>query len=170
MGFLLLGIDSLIAGAAVGAIVKRQSRVPLAAMFGIADGIAFLIGATVVSPISDGMSTALQTGILVALGVYLIVVAVGVRRVASGWPLWVLPWVLSIDNLTFGLVGDRSAGSLLSQAGQQAVSSALLGLVGLLVGAAAVRMVPALQRSRVAATGFAGAALIVAAGLELLVG
>ena len=45
MGFLLLGIDSLIACIAIGAIVDRRWRVPLAALFAIADGGAFLIGA-----------------------------------------------------------------------------------------------------------------------------
>ena len=45
MGFLLLGIDSLIAGIAIGALVDRRSRPWLAALFGVADGVAFLIGA-----------------------------------------------------------------------------------------------------------------------------
>jgi hypothetical protein len=45
MGFLLLGIDSLIACIAIGALVEKRSRLWLAGLFGLADGVAFLIGA-----------------------------------------------------------------------------------------------------------------------------
>ncbi len=45
MGFLLLGIDSLIAGVAICAIVDKGSRLRLAALFGVADGVGFLIAA-----------------------------------------------------------------------------------------------------------------------------
>jgi hypothetical protein len=169
MSFLLLGIDSLIAGIAIGGIVTGRMRLPLAALFGVADGVVFLIGAGIISPFSDGVSTIVQTVLLLAMGIYLIVVAAGVRRVASSWPMWVLPFVLTFDNLAYGLAGDKSASSLFSQAGQQALSSALLALIGLTVGAMLPRLVPSFDR-RVGATRFAGAALIVAAGALLLVG
>ena len=45
MNFLLLGIDSLIACLAIGALVDRRSWVWLAALFAAADAVAFLIGA-----------------------------------------------------------------------------------------------------------------------------
>jgi hypothetical protein len=168
MGFLLLGIDSVIVCVAIGGIVGRRARLPLAALFGIADGTAFLIGSAVNLRISEAVGAAVQTAILVALGVYLVVVATGMPRMVR-WPAWAVPLALTFDNLTFGLV-DRSAGSVLAQAGQQALSSALLALAALLVGAALPRMLPAMSRSRVAATRFAGAALILAAGVELLAG
>ena len=41
MHFLLLGIDSLIACLAIGALVERRSWVWLAALFGLADAVAF---------------------------------------------------------------------------------------------------------------------------------
>ena len=169
MSFLLLGIDSLIAGVAIGGIVTGRMRLPLAALFGVADGIGFLIGAGIVSPFSDGASTVLQTVLLVALGIYLIVVAAGSRRVMSSWTVWALPFVLTFDNLAYGLAGDKSTSSLFSQAGQQALSSALLALIGLTIGAALPRLVPSLDR-RVGTLRFAGAALIVTAGALLLVG
>jgi len=169
MSFLLLGIDSLIAGLAIGGIVTGRMRLPLAALFGVADGVVFLIGAGIVSPFSDGVSTIVQTALLLAMGIYLIVVAAGVRRIASSWPMWVLPFVLTFDNLAYGLAGDKSTSSLFSQAGQQALSSALLAVIGLTVGAMLPRLVPSLNR-RVGTTRFAGAALIVAAGALLLVG
>jgi hypothetical protein len=169
MSFLLLGVDSLIACVAIGAIVGRRTRLPLAAAFGIVDGVAFLIGASVGIRISDSLSTVLQTALVAGLGIYLFVVATQMHRFSTSWPLWLLPVVLGIDNLTFGLVGDRSAGSLLSQAGQQAASSALMAAIGLMVGVALPRLVPALGH-RVAAVRFAGGALVVAAGALLLVG
>ena len=44
MGFLLLGIDSLIACIAVGPIIRRRWSVPFAVLFGICDGGGFLLG------------------------------------------------------------------------------------------------------------------------------
>jgi hypothetical protein len=168
MGFLLLGLDSLIVCLAVGPIVSRRVRLPLAAAFGIADGVAFLIGVAIGLRIPDALTGFVQTATLVGLGVYLLVVASGSRRITN-WPLWVLPLALCFDNLTYGLVGRRSASNVLSQAGSQALSSALLALIGLLVAVALPRVIPALNR-RGNATQFAGGALILAAGLELLVG
>jgi hypothetical protein len=169
MGFLLLGIDSLIAGTAICLIVSPRARLPLAALFGIADGVLFLIGAGLGWRLAGGVSEALATGTLLAVGLYLLVIAAGTARVAARWPLWVLPWALTMDNLTYGLVGDHSAGSLLQQSGQQALSSALLALVGLLVALVLPRVLPVMKQ-RAAATRFAGGALVLAAGGLVLLG
>jgi hypothetical protein len=163
MSFLLLGVDSLIACLAICAIVSPRARLPLAALFGVADGVVFLIGAGLGWRLPVGVTEVLATGTLVALGLYLLVVAAGMRRVAARWPLFVLPWALTMDNLTHGLIND-SAGALLEQAGQQALSSAALALVGLLAAVA----LPV--RGRAAATRFAGGALVVAAGGLALLG
>jgi hypothetical protein len=168
MGFLLLGIDSLIACIAIGAIVDRRWRLPLAAAFGVADGTAFLIGAGLGWTISAGVTEVLEIGTLAALGVWLIVVAAGTRRVAELWPLWVLPLALTMDNLAYGVASDYS-GSLLGHAAEQALSSALLALVGLYVAGVLPRVVPALER-RAVAVRFAGAALLLATGGFLLLG
>jgi hypothetical protein len=169
MGFLLLGVDSLIACMAICAIVEPQSRLRLAALFGIADFVGFLIGAGLGWQLAGGVSAVLLTGTLVAVGLYLLIIAAGTRRVAARWPLWVLPWALTVDNLAYGVVGDHSAGSLLQQAGEQALSSALLALVGLLVAVVLPRLVPVMGQ-RAAATRFAGGALVLAAGGLVLLG
>jgi hypothetical protein len=169
MNFLLLGVDSLIAAIAICAIVGPRARLPLAALFGIADGVVFLIATGVGWRLGGGVSEALETGILVALGLYLLVVAAGTRPIAVRWPLWVLPWALTMDNLTYGLVGDHSAASNLQRAGEQGLSSALLALVGLLVAVVLPRVLPVAEQ-RAAATRFAGGALVVAAGGLLLLG
>jgi hypothetical protein len=168
MGFLLLGIDSLIACIAIGAIVDRRWRLPLAAAFGVADGTAFLIGAGLGWTISAGVTEVLEIGTLAALGVWLIVVAAGTRRVAELWPLWVLPLALTMDNLAYGVASDYS-GSLLGHAAEQALSSALLALVGLYVAGVLPRVLPAMER-RAVAVRFAGAALLLATGGFLLLG
>jgi hypothetical protein len=168
MGFLLLGIDSFIACMAIGAIVDKRWRLPLAAAFGVADGAAFLIGAGLGWTISEGATAFLEVGTLAALGLWLMVVAVGTRRVADLWPLWVLPLALTMDNLAFGVASDYS-GSLLGHAVEQAASSAVLAVAGLYAASLLPRLVPALER-RVVAIRFAGAALLVATGGFLLVG
>jgi hypothetical protein len=169
MGFLLLGVDSLIVGLAIGAIVDRRWRLPLAALFGVADGAAFLIGAGLGWQISAGATEVLEIGTLVALSLWLLVVAASTKRLAQFLPLWVLPLALTLDNLAYGAVGDHSTGWLLGHAGEQALSSSLLALTGLLVAAGLPRVVPVLER-RTAAYRLAGAALLVATGGFLLLG
>ena len=44
MGFLLLGVDSLIACFAVGALVSRSSWLLYATLFGVCDAGGFLLG------------------------------------------------------------------------------------------------------------------------------
>jgi hypothetical protein len=169
MGFLLLGIDSLIACMAIGAIVDRRWRLPLVAAFGVADATAFLIGAGLGWTISAGVTEVLEVGTLAALGVWLIVVAASTRRVAELWPLWVLPLALTMDNLAYGVASDYS-GSLAGHAAEQGLSSALLAFVGLFAAAIVLpRVAPAL-RSRAVAVRFAGAALVVATGVLFLLG
>jgi hypothetical protein len=167
MSLLLLGLDSLIVCLAVGVIVDSRSRLKLAALFGIADGVAFLLGAGLgLQLFSDRASTILASGAVVALALYLLVVAAGTRPFAARWTVWALPGVLVFDNLTYGLFGDHAAGSVLAQAGAQALSSSLLALAGLL-GAAALR--PVLEH-RAALDRVAGGALLLAAAGLVLVG
>ena len=168
MGFLLLGIDSFIACMAIGAIVDKRWRLPLAALFGIADGCAFLIGAGLGWTISQGVTEVLEIGTLAALGVWLVVVAAGTRRFADLWPVSLLPIALTLDNLAYGVASDYS-GSLVGHAAEQALASSLLALVGLYAAAVLPRVVPALQ-SRAVAVRFAGAALLIATGVFLLIG
>jgi hypothetical protein len=164
MGFLLLGIDSLIACVAIGAIVDRRWRLPLVALFGIADGTAFLIGAGLGWTLSAGLTEVLEVGTLAALGLYLLVVAAGSRRLAE-LPIWLIPIALIVDNLAYGVANDYS-GSLLGHAAEQTLSSSLLALVGLLAVAA---VLPRMER-RTVAVRFAGGALLVAAGGLVLLG
>jgi hypothetical protein len=167
MSLLLLGLDSLIVCLAIGALVEGGSRLKLAALFGVADGAAFLVGAGLGWGLfSAPVSEAVEMGALVGVGLWLLVVAAGSGHLAS-WPLWVLPFALTVDNLTYGLAGEHT-GAILGDATAQAVSSGLLALVGLLVAVWLPHVLPVARR--VAATRVAGAGLLVAAGALFLVG
>src|SRR5215210_1075871 len=119
MGWVLLGIDSFIVCLAVGAMLDGTARYKLAALFGIADGVAFLVGAGLGWQVfSERASVVLTAGVLVAVALYLLVVAAGTRHVVARWSVWALPAVLVFDNLTYGLTADRA--SLVQQASEQA--------------------------------------------------
>jgi hypothetical protein len=195
VSFLLLGLDSLIACIAISPLVSRKLWVPLALLFGFADGIGSLVGEIFQLQVPEEVSGTVTTVALVLLGIYLIAIAFVTSRmqqkVPAGWTIWVVPWILTIDNITYHAIDGDSTGSLFGQAfGQDAWSSALLALIGLLVGAAIARAIPALVRvmpgqkvsvagtigvsghtattgvsSHVVTTGVAGVALIVAAGV-----
>jgi zinc transporter ZupT len=175
MGFLLLGIDSLIACVAVGPIINQRWFVPFAVLFGICDGGGYLLGQAFHWDVPDSVSNIVQTAVLIALGLYWIGIAVFASRPrvsSSTWLLWLLPFALSIDNITFGLVDDdgSTSGNIWGQAGEQALSSALLAGIGLAIGIALVRAVPSARQHQKVVSGVAGGALIVASGALLLLG
>ena len=162
MNFLLLGIDSLIACLAIGALVDRRSWVWLAALFATADAAAFLIGAGLGwGLMSQAASEVIGMGTLVLLGVYLLVVAAGTAQVTARRAVWVLPFALTLDNLTFGLAGEPTSSVL-----AQALSSGMLAYLGLFAAVWLPRVLPA----KVEATKVAGAALLIGAGALFLVG
>ena len=180
MGFLLLGVDSLIACIAIGPIMSRKLAAcgALVALFGVGDGGGFLLGSAFHWSISDNLSTVLQTTILCGLGCYWIAIALFSKRAAlaeqqstSRWGIWVLPWALSIDNITFGLVdGVPAHAPVLFSAGEQALSSSIQAGIGLAVGIGLAALFPAMRRRMALANGIAGGLLIAAAGALLVVG
>ena len=84
MGFLLLGIDSLIACIAVGPIIRRRWPVPFAVLFGICDGGGFLLGTAFHWSMPDRVSNITEVAALGALGLYWIGIALFSRQAASG--------------------------------------------------------------------------------------
>ena len=163
MGFLLPGIDSLIACIALGPIIRRQWSVPLAALFGICDGVGFLLGSAFHWSMPDSVSNITEVVVLGVLGLYWIAIAIFSRQTAladqqsrSRWGVWVLPFVLSVDNITFGLVdGVSKNASVWQSAGEQALSSAILAGIGLAIGMGIAYAIPALRRRMALATGSA---------------
>lgn len=186
MGFLLLGLDSLIASIAVSPIVGRRLWLPYALAFGICDGLGSMVGIIFKVNVGGALADGLEVATPVVLGLYLLAIAfVGTRlqqRDTAGqtgagtetgfntgrwatWPVWILPIALAADNISYHLLSDSSVGSVLGQSfGLDALSSAVLALIGLLVGAAVARGIPALKRAAVSLP-VAGTALILAGGL-----
>jgi hypothetical protein len=96
---------------------------------------------------------------------------VDARRLAETRWVWAIPFALSIDNITYGLIDHAWSSSVAVQAIEQLVSSALLALIGLLANAVVLRAIPESRRRSVAfPAAFAGAACIVAAPLLLAIG
>jgi putative Mn2+ efflux pump MntP len=180
MDFLLLGVDSLIACIAIGPIMSRKLAVcsTLVVLFGIGDGGGFLLGSAFHWSVSDSLSNVLQTSILCALGIYWIAIAVLSKRAAaaeqeskSHWGIWVLPWALSIDNITYGIVdGVPAHASVWFSAGEQALSSSVQAAIGLAIGMGLAALFPVVRRRMALANGIAGALLIATAGVLLVVG
>jgi len=166
MNFLLLGIDSFIACMAIGALVERRSWVWLAALFAVCDAVGFLIGAGLGWGLMSGAaSEVVEMGTLVLLGVYLLVVTAATAQMTAHWAIWVLPFALTVDNLTFGLAGEQT-GSIPGEALAQALSSGMLAFLALFVAVWLPRVLP----GKVEATRIAGATLLIGAGALFLVG
>ena len=178
MGFLLLGVDSLIACIAIGPIISRRWAAPLIALFGIGDGGGYLLGTAFHWSVPDGVSNIVQTAVLLALGLYWIAIAIFSKKAAmaeqqskSRWGVWILPWLLSLDNITYGAVDGASHGaSIYLSAFEQFASSAIQAGVGLAIGVGIAYSIPALRRHMWLANATAGALMIVGAGVLHAVG
>lgn len=167
MGFLALGIDSFIACLAVGALLPRRSWLPFAMLFGIADSGAFLLGTALNYEMSELAASIVSGTALLALGVYLVVVAITAQRVANTRWVWALPFALTLDNISFGLLDNSS--SVASSAALQLASSTLLALGGVVVSVAIVRAIPKVHENKILTAGIAGVASIIAVPVLLFV-
>jgi hypothetical protein len=176
---LLLGVDSLIACIAVGPIMNRRRSVlvPFALLFGVGDGGGYLLGCVLHWSYPDSWGD-FAPAVVAVIGVYWLAVAVISKRAAAAeenpkarWGVWILPWLLSLDNITYGAVDGVSNGaSVAFSALEQALSSVLQAGVGLAIGMAVAHSIPALRRHTWLANATAGASMIVAAGVLHAVG
>ena len=151
---------------------------PFAVLFGICDGGGFLLSSAFHWSMPERVSNVAEVAVLGVLGLYWIGIAIFARRAAladqqsrSRWGVWVLPFVLSVDNIIFGPAdGVSKTASVWQSAGEQALPSAILAGVGLVVGLGISYAIPALRRRVALANGICGAALLVACGVILMVG
>ncbi len=177
--WLLLGVDSLIACIAVGPIMDRRWSVlvPFALLFGVGDGGGYLLGTALHWSYPDSMSF-LAPVVVAVIGVYWIAVAIISKRAAAAEDnpkarlgIWILPWLLSLDNITYGAVdGVSHSASVWLSALEQALSSIIQAGVGLAIGIAIAYSIPALRRHMWLANATAGALMIVGAGVLHAVG
>jgi hypothetical protein len=123
---LLLGVDSLIACFAVGPLVRRRSWLPYALLNGACDGGGFLLGTAFHWSVPDGTANVVETAVFVLLGVYWIAIAVFSPKVVGTRWVWILPFVLSIDNISYGLIDHAWSHSVAVQAFQQFLATSVL--------------------------------------------
>ena len=132
---LLLSCDGFIIAAFLGGLVSSWNRLPLAATFGLCDGLASLAGGLLGSCRPELVPASF---VLAAAGVYGLLVLSGWRR-SRGVALrtrlaYALPFVFSLDNFAVGgcLTGDvpqRATGAL-----ALAAVSGAMALAGLSLG------------------------------------
>jgi putative Mn2+ efflux pump MntP len=177
--WLLLGVDSLIACIAVGPIMDRRWSVlvPFVLLFGVGDGGGYLLGTALHWSYPDNLGF-LAPVVVAVIGVYWIAVAIVSKRAAaaednpkSRWGIWILPWLLSLDNITYGAVnGVSSHASVWLSALEQAVSSSVQAGIGLAIGIAIASSIPAVRRHLWVANATAGGLMIVGAGALYVLG
>jgi hypothetical protein len=81
------------------------------------------------------------------------------------WAVWILPWALSADNITYGLVsGVPAHASVWFSAGQQTLSSVVQAGIGLLIAWGLVALFPVMKRQMSLAFAFCGMTILAAAG------
>ncbi len=142
MGWLLLGTDSLIACIAVGALVSKRSWVPLVAIFGVSDGLGTLLGITLHLNVSGTASAIVETAFMAGLGVYWLSVAVMSKQMrGTGWA-WLLPLILTIDNITYGTIDNAWSHAAGVQAVETGLSSAIQAGIGIAISVAVARSAP----------------------------
>src|SRR4051812_50205066 len=100
MGFLLLGVDSFIVCLAISPIVEPHWRWRLAALFGLADFIGFMVGADLGLQIAAGASAGAKNTPLGGLGLGVVAVAPGAEHAREPRSLWVLPWGVAVRQPT----------------------------------------------------------------------
>ena len=177
--WLLLGVDSLIACIAVGPIMRLKASVlvPFAVLFGVGDGLGYLLGCAIHWSYPDGWG-GFAPAVVAVIGVYWIGVAIVSKRAAKAegnpkarWGVWILPALLSLDNITYGAVdGVSNNASIWLSAFEQFLSSAVQAGIGLAIGIGIAYAIPAVRRHMWVANGVAGALMIIGAGVLYQVG
>jgi hypothetical protein len=100
---LLFSCDSFLGSLALGfGLRSNWRRIGLAAAFGLCDGLAATASSFLDRTFLSGTATEVLVRGLVAVDVLLLAVCVASRRAAGGtpsWLLWIVPAMMSLDNL-----------------------------------------------------------------------
>jgi putative Mn2+ efflux pump MntP len=161
----LLSLDSFIVSVALSPLIKSPfSRWQLASLFGICDGLAFLVGSAL-SQNAAGLHIdgRLVPFFVVVTGLYCLVAAQWKQFRAQPGLVGILPVLMSLDNLTYGAGVGQLTASVFVQALALAVVSLAMATTGLYIGSF-VRFASA------RASEFATGVGLLAAGLLLFLG
>jgi putative Mn2+ efflux pump MntP len=130
----LLSLDSLLASLAMGPLLASwRQRWGLAALFGGCDALAVCAGAAWGrNDWALALASPLAALYALALGVCCLAAACGNQRRAKARWVFVLPVLLSLDNLAYGAGAGPAGGAVASQAIVLGFISFALALAGLL--------------------------------------
>jgi putative Mn2+ efflux pump MntP len=132
---LSLGLDSLIVSAAVAPLLESsRARVLLVVLFGLFDGIGSLLGSEVGWRLAANLSTYAVAGLVLLYGLYVLALARWGSRDPVRWPLWVMPALMSMDNLLAGRVAGAERIPLALEVLYLGFASCAMALLGLLLG------------------------------------
>lgn len=132
-----LGVDSLVVSAAVASLVRGwSSRALLAALFGGCDALATVLGASLGWDLPDPIPKFLQVGAVCLYGVYIYLVARWGRHTVARWPIWLMPVLCSLDNLSYGIESHHTTSAIAGQAVMLGITSGILAALGLIAGGA----------------------------------
>ena len=157
---LLLGSDSFIVSLALGPLITRPpARRRLALAFGTCDAVATVVGLVLHWHIPGGWVTGAAPVLAFAYGSYLLVIARVSPARLRRWPAYLLPALLSLDNLAYGSAARSLGAGILPHALVLGASSGALALTGLVAGGALGRR-GRCSAERVAAAGLVAASFV----------
>jgi hypothetical protein len=154
---LFLSVDSFVMAAALSPLIRSPaSRWCLASLFGLCDGLAVLVGSALSSTnLSLHLSERAVPCIAVVYGLYYLIAAQWDRFCKHPRLVWLLPPLMSLDNLAYGAGVQTVAGGALVLA----VASLTLAALGFYLGSL-VRFASERAREMAAGVGLLTAGLI----------
>jgi putative Mn2+ efflux pump MntP len=133
---LLLSLDSFVVAVALSPLIKSPvSRWRLASLFGVCDGLAVLVGSALGHSVPGlHINERVVPFFVVVFGLYWLVAAQWKQFRAHPRLVFILPALMSLDNLAYGAGIGQLTGSVFTQAIALAAASMALAALGLYIG------------------------------------
>jgi len=132
----LLSLDSFVVAVALSPLINSPvSRWRLASLFGVCDGLAVIVGSALSQSVSGlHINERVVPFFVVVFGLYCLVAAQWKQFRAHPRLVWILPMLMSLDNLAYGAGIGELTGSVFTQALALAATSLALAAIGLYIG------------------------------------
>jgi manganese efflux pump family protein len=132
----VLSLDSFIVAVALSPLIRSPaSRWRLATLFGICDGLAVLVGSGLnSSALSFHVPERVVAFFIIVFGVYFLVAAQWNQFRVRPRLVYILPVLMSVDNLAYGAGLGQVTGAVLAQALGLGAASLALAALGLYLG------------------------------------